>query len=169
MRVAGRAKQWERGEWVAGLDKMGSVADRRARGRVGASGKYGDGWLTSVVGRGLAEAQRRWQEIGRPYEVANAAERQGDALTCVCPEDAAAQLVEVGQGYAELGATGDPARCQHRLRELGVEALPRRATNQDIAQTLFLSPRTVEKHVARVLTKLGASRKDVRAARSAPG
>jgi len=35
------------------------------------------------------------------------------------------------------------------------------ATNQDIAQTLFLARRTVENHVARVLTKLGTKRKDI--------
>ncbi|MHC5909082.1 response regulator transcription factor, partial [Streptomyces sp. S6] len=79
-----------------------------------------------------------------------------------------------------------------RLREVGAVALGRRgrrgygselspreaevaellaggATNQDIAQTLFLSPRTVEKHVARVLTKLGTSRKTVHTALREPG
>ncbi|NEA64376.1 LuxR family transcriptional regulator [Streptomyces sp. SID12488] len=135
----------------------------------------------------FAESQRRWQEIGRPYEVARAAEHRGDALTCAEPEDAAGHLAEAVRGYTDLGATGDAARCQHRLRELGVAAVGRRgrrgygselsprelevagllsggATNQDIAETLFLSPRTVEKHVARVLTKLGASRKDVHTA-----
>ncbi|MDQ0934215.1 helix-turn-helix transcriptional regulator [Streptomyces turgidiscabies] len=132
----------------------------------------------------FAEAQRRWREIGRPYEVAKAAERRGDALMGARPEDAAAHLAEALRAYAGLGAVGDAARCRHRLRELGVEAVGSRgrrgygselspreqevaelltggATNQDIARTLFLSPRTVEKHVARVLTKLGRSRKDV--------
>ncbi|MBB5896470.1 helix-turn-helix transcriptional regulator [Kutzneria kofuensis] len=137
----------------------------------------------------FAEAQRRWQDIGRPYEVAKAAERRGDALTCVCPEDAPAHLADAVRGFTDLGATGDTARCQHRLRELGVQALrrpgrrgygnelsPRElevadllaggATNQDIAQTLFLSPRTVEKHVARVLAKLGTERKGIQGGRS---
>ncbi|WP_329266939.1 helix-turn-helix transcriptional regulator [Streptomyces sp. NBC_01451] len=135
----------------------------------------------------FAESQRRWQEIGRPYEVAKAAEHRGDALTCAEPEDAAGHLAEALRTYTDLGATGDAARCQHRLREIGVAAVGRRgrrgygselsprelevaellaggATNQDIAETLFLSPRTVEKHVARVLTKLGRSRKDVHTA-----
>ena len=132
----------------------------------------------------FAEAQRKWQDIGRPYEVAKATERRGDALTSSCPEDAASHLADAVRGFTELGATGDAARCRQRLRELGVEALPRPgrrgygcelsprelevaellaggATNQDIAQTLFLSPRTVEKHVARVLAKLGTDRKDL--------
>ncbi|WP_120049562.1 ATP-binding protein [Streptomyces griseorubiginosus] len=132
----------------------------------------------------FAEAQHRWQDVGRPYEVAKAAERRGEALTCSSPEDAAAHLADAAHGFTELGATGDAARCQHRLRELGVQTArrpgrrgygsqlsPRElevaellvggATNQDIAQTLFLSSRTVEKHVARVLAKLRTERKDI--------
>ncbi|MEU5041274.1 response regulator transcription factor [Streptomyces griseorubiginosus] len=35
------------------------------------------------------------------------------------------------------------------------------ATNQDIAQALFLSPSTVEKHVARALAKLRTGRQDI--------
>ena len=132
----------------------------------------------------FAEAQRRWQEIGRPYEVAKAAERRGDALVCSSPDEAAAHLADAARAFTELGATGDAARCQHRLRELGVQTSrrpgrrgygtqlsPRElevaklladgATNQEIAQTLFLSPRTVEKHVTRVLAKLHTCRKDI--------
>ncbi len=132
----------------------------------------------------FAEAQRRWQEIGRPYEVAKAAECQGDALAHAGLDTAATHLTDALRGYTELGAIGDAARCQHRLRELGVETVrrpgrrgygnelsPRElevaellaggATKQDIAQTLFLSPRTVEKHVTRVLTKLGIERKTI--------
>jgi DNA-binding NarL/FixJ family response regulator len=33
-------------------------------------------------------------------------------------------------------------------------------TNKQIAEVLFLSPRTVERHVASVLRKLGASSRD---------
>ncbi|WP_328752937.1 AAA family ATPase [Streptomyces sp. NBC_00285] len=131
----------------------------------------------------FAEAQRRWQDIGRPYEATKAAEHRGDALACSSPEDAVAHLADAARGFTELGATGDAARCQHRLRELGVQTSPPGsrgygmqlsprerevaellaggATNQDIAQTLFLSPRTVEKHVARALVKLRTSRKNI--------
>lgn len=86
--------------------------------------------------------------------------------------------------YCRLGATFDAARCRHGLRELGLArpSLPGRrgygdqlspreqevarmlvegATNREIAEALFLSPRTVEHHVARTLKKLGATRRDI--------
>ncbi|MGH3736876.1 MAG: helix-turn-helix domain-containing protein, partial [Micromonosporaceae bacterium] len=85
---------------------------------------------------------------------------------------------------AGLGATSDAARCARLLRELGQappgarpgrrgygDALSPRErevarliaagrTNREIAGVLFLSPRTVEQHVARVLRKLGAISRD---------
>jgi DNA-binding NarL/FixJ family response regulator len=42
--------------------------------------------------------------------------------------------------------------------------LTRDATNQEIADALVLSPRTVEQHVAQVLRKLGTTRRGVRTA-----
>ncbi|MEX3101839.1 AAA family ATPase [Streptomyces sp. ST1020] len=132
----------------------------------------------------FAEAQRGWQEIGRPYEAAKAAERRADALSCSSPDEAATHLADAARAFTELGATGDAARCRHRLHDLGIQTsrrpgrrgygtqlsprelevaklLAAGATNQDIAQTLFLSPRTVEKHVTRVLTKLRTCRKNI--------
>ncbi|MEU0886186.1 helix-turn-helix transcriptional regulator [Lentzea sp. NPDC005914] len=131
----------------------------------------------------FAAARERWQDIGRPYHAAKAAELRGKVLACSAAEDAAVLFAEALSVYTDLGATADAARCQHRLRSLGLgerrrgygtelsprelevaELLVRGATNIDIAQTLFLSPRTVEKHVARVLAKLGTTRKDVHTA-----
>ncbi|MGJ5890372.1 ATP-binding protein [Streptomyces niveiscabiei] len=132
----------------------------------------------------FADAQRGWQEIGRPYEAAKAAERRADALSCSSPDEAATHLTDAAHTFTELGATGDAARCRHRLHDLGIQTsrrpgrrgygtqlsprelevaklLAAGATNQDIAQTLFLSPRTVEKHVTRVLAKLRTCRKNI--------
>ncbi|WP_330290165.1 hypothetical protein [Streptomyces sp. NBC_00576] len=89
----------------------------------------------------FAESQRRWQEIGQPYEVAKAAACRGDALTCAKPEDAAVHLTEAVRGYTGLGAVGDAARCRHRLRELGVVAVGRRGRRSYGSE---LSPRELE-------------------------
>ncbi|MFI8454503.1 LuxR C-terminal-related transcriptional regulator [Kitasatospora sp. NPDC085464] len=88
-------------------------------------------------------------------------------------------------GCARLGASADAARCGRAVRGLGLarpepssggrgygdrlspreqqvaELLARGATNHDIARALVLSQRTVEKHVAQVLRKLGTIRRNV--------
>ncbi|MFI2740247.1 ATP-binding protein [Streptomyces sp. NPDC018711] len=135
--------------------------------------------------RHFADAAGRWREIGRPYETGRALERQGGALLVTDPAAAAGPLGEAVVLFTELGATADAGRCGRVLRDLGVtrrgpgrrgygdRLSPREhevagllaagATNQSIAEALFLSPRTVENHVAKVLRKLGADRKRVAA------
>ncbi|WP_354644447.1 ATP-binding protein [Kitasatospora camelliae] len=126
-------------------------------------------------------ARRGWQEIGRPQPSARAAEFQARAAARTCPEQAADPLAAAIDGYAALGATADLARCRRTQRQLGLvrpaatgrrgygrqlsprerevaALLARHATNQEIADALFLSTRTVEQHVAKVLKKLGAKR-----------
>ncbi|GAA1967240.1 ATP-binding protein [Catenulispora subtropica] len=129
-------------------------------------------------------ARRLWADIGRPYSHAQAVERMGVALAELDPGQGYARLDEAMTGFTKLGAAYDAARCQSTLRSLGLfrhaprgrhgygsqlsprerqvaELLAQGATNRDIAQALFLSPRTVETHVANVLRKLDTSRKDV--------
>jgi DNA-binding NarL/FixJ family response regulator len=105
--------------------------------------------------------------------------------------EAVGGLTTAAEAYEQLGATRDAGRCRHQLREHGAWAPSQRGrrgygselsprerevarmlaegrTNREIADGLFLSPRTVEQHVAKVLRKLGArSRTDV--ARKLPG
>ncbi|MER7842405.1 AAA family ATPase [Kitasatospora sp. NPDC096077] len=129
-------------------------------------------------------ALRRWREIGRPYEQADAAEQLGRTLAHRQPAVAAGRLAEALDAFTGLGATEDAARCRRAMRDLGLadsepparrgygdqlsprerevaELLVRGATNQDIARKLVLSQRTVEKHVAQVLRKLRTTRGNV--------
>jgi DNA-binding CsgD family transcriptional regulator/tetratricopeptide (TPR) repeat protein len=113
-----------------------------------------------------------WADLGRPYEAAL-------ALADVGTE---AALREALEALAELGAPAAAAIVTRRLRAIGARDIPRGprpATrqnsagltareveilglvveglrNREIAQRLFLSPRTVEKHVSAIMRKLGA-------------
>ncbi|GGQ54321.1 LuxR family transcriptional regulator [Kitasatospora griseola] len=138
----------------------------------------------------FAEAARRWREIGRPYETARALERESEARRRTFAGTAVEPLTGALALFTDLGATADVARCEQVLRDLGLvrrgpgrrgygsSLSPREhqvaglltagATNQQIAEALSLSPRTVENHVAKVLKKLGTSRKRVAAVYS-PG
>jgi ATP/maltotriose-dependent transcriptional regulator MalT len=124
-----------------------------------------------------ADAAKAYGLLPRPYEAAHATEAKGRCLLAA-GRDGATAVLEAMAAYERLGASRDVARCRHLLRSLGRELPHRRGrrgygsqlsprerdvvrlirtglTNREIAETLFLSPRTVEAHVARALRKLG--------------
>lgn len=131
----------------------------------------------SDAAAGHAEAARAYEALPYPYAAAQAWEAHGRCLLAA-GRDGVTVLADVANRYATLGATFDVARCRHLLRSLGGQAPHRRGrrgyggqlsprewevvrlvrsglTNREVAAALFLSPRTVEAHVARVLRKLG--------------
>ncbi|MFC5291239.1 ATP-binding protein [Actinokineospora guangxiensis] len=135
-----------------------------------------------------AAAARAFDTMGAPYLAALAWERTEAHRLSAGGDDAVAAYTRCAERYHALGATHDAARCRHLLRCLGIVTPSRQGrrgygerlsprelevarllaagyTNTKIAETLFLSARTIEHHTSRVLRKLQvASRRDIRAA-----
>jgi DNA-binding CsgD family transcriptional regulator/tetratricopeptide (TPR) repeat protein len=131
----------------------------------------------------FARSAAAWERLPRPYDALLARERQAGSLHADGGEEAAIALLErVCQGLSELGARGDAARVTHTLRGHGVDARPvsrwsRRGygdrlsprevdvarlivagrTNREIAKELFVSPKTVARHVDSAMRKTGVA------------
>lgn len=119
------------------------------------------------------EAAEAWAQLGCPYEQAVAL-MDGEDSTC---------LLEALEILDALGAAPAAAILRRRLRSMGVQGVPRGArhktrahpagltprqvevlelvaeglTNAEIAERLFVSPKTVDHHVSALLTKMEVS------------
>jgi DNA-binding CsgD family transcriptional regulator/tetratricopeptide (TPR) repeat protein len=100
--------------------------------------------------------------------------------------DAASWLLRALEGFEQRGLVAPAAACRAELRRLGrptqrgddeltarehevLELVAQGLANRVIAKRLFLSPRTVEKHVERLLTKTGAANRAQLAVHSVRG
>ncbi|MBT2481982.1 LuxR family transcriptional regulator [Streptomyces sp. ISL-94] len=123
--------------------------------------------------------------MGAPYHATRALERSARCLLADGGSGSGdVHLAEALSAYQALGAGWDAARCHSALRKYGLVAPHRRGrkgygpqlspreqevarlaaggrTNREIAEALFLSPRTVEEHMAHALRKLGVRSREV--------
>lgn len=115
-----------------------------------------------------------WQELDAPYETARTRVLVAEAYQALDDDDAAARECAAAKStFERLGATGDlaalllgedrrgdaaPAPCGLTTRE--VEVLQLVATgqsNREIAGALFISEKTVARHISNIFTKLDVS------------
>jgi DNA-binding NarL/FixJ family response regulator len=126
-------------------------------------------------------AAQEYERVLAPYEAARARERAAGLLLDAGDERASVVLRDAVAAYERLGATWDltraaglarrhgvtlPARHRSGRRGYGAALSPRERevaelaaggrTNKEIAQALFVSANTVEKHVGAVMRKLNA-------------
>lgn len=146
-----------------------------------------------TAARWFARAEQAWQRLPCPYEAARARERRGDCLLSQGDPVGGDCLLDALKDFDGLGASWDSARIKALLRAHGVplpypwrggrrryegelsprerevaELAGRGRTSPEIAQALYLSPRTVESHVASAMRKLGvASRRGLASAAEA--
>jgi DNA-binding CsgD family transcriptional regulator len=118
----------------------------------------------------LHRAAELWQRVGSPYAVARARVLLAQACRDFGDRAGAELELEAGRAVFErLGAVqdlkgleasneGPPPRASHGLTERELEVLRLVAsgkTNKSIAAALFLSAKTIERHVSNVFVKLG--------------
>ena len=163
-------------EFAAGVTGRDSPLAHAAVAAARAALAEAEGDLRAAADQ-YGEAARQYGALPQPYAAAQAVEGRGRCLLAA-GSDGAAAVDEAMATFERLGATRDVARCRHLLRSLGWRLPHRRGrrgygadlsprerevvrlvrnglTNREIAETLFLSSRTVEAHVARALRKLG--------------
>ena len=124
----------------------------------------------------LRHAWKLWIDLGARYEAAWARVRIGLACRALGDEDSAvSELAVAGRTFAEIGA--EPARVEvERLlgrdlpdgltaREVEVLRLVASGrSNPQIAQDLFLSQKTVQRHLSNIFGKTGVTSRTAAAA-----
>lgn len=162
---------------TAAADELEEIAERYATPWLRAVADLARGRLDLIAGNpeaasgALRRALHHWQTLDLPFEVASTRVLLGSASRSVGDAEGAAALFEAAAAIFErLGANADAARARE-LRE-GGSSLPdgltaREAevlrlvssgrTNKQVAGELFLSEKTVARHLSNIFDKIGVS------------
>lgn len=113
----------------------------------------------------LREASAVWQEMGASYELARTRVLIGNGCQLLGDDETAAvEFAAAGRQFQEMGVADVTSWLpiadggEHGLTGRELEVLQRLATgvtNKEIADDLYLSVKTVDRHVANILAKLG--------------
>jgi DNA-binding CsgD family transcriptional regulator len=165
-------------------DELGSIASAHGTAAVHAMAGQARGAVRLAEGAAqealpeLREAGRLWRELDVPYEAARVGVLVGLACQALGDEDGAALEFDAArQTFERLGAGPDVRRTERLAgagrnhgsslssRELDVvRLLARGRTNHAIAAELFLSEKTVARHVSNIFGKLNVSSRTAAAA-----
>jgi DNA-binding CsgD family transcriptional regulator len=144
---------------------FGSPALRAMAAYAAATVELASGETDEALGHGR-ESVRLWSDIGSPYEASRARVLVARALRELGDEDSAtAELAVARHGFADVGAAPGVQQVDKLLgrarpgglteREIEVLKLVAEGrSNPDIARTLVLSHKTVERHLSNIFTKL---------------
>jgi len=169
MLAAGEIEEAERD-----LDELARISDTFPTAAVRAESATARAAVDLAEGRAaealplLRASSATWRELDAPYETAKVSVLIASACRDLSDEEAAVfELRSAADVFARLGARPDlrrvegllaPARAAHGLTAREIEVLRLVAdgkTNQAIAAELFLSERTVDRHVSNIFDKLG--------------
>ena len=120
--------------------------------------------------RQLREAVRRWQDLDVPYEAARSRVMAAQAYRAIGDREAAILELEAAAAVFEaLGAAGDATQVELLMsdrvlpgsltvREVEVlSCVAAGQTNREVAAALFISEKTVARHLSNIFTKLAVS------------
>ena len=142
-----------------------------AQGAVALAQEQPKGALTA-----LRTSCRVWLELGSPYEAARVRTHIGLALRALGDEESAvAEIRAAQQTFGELGAVPALREVERLSSTLGPDGLTGREvevlrlaaeglSNQQIAATMFLSDRTIGRHLSNIFAKIGVATRTAAAA-----
>ena len=162
---------------TSAADELDSTATRFAIPYLCALAAQASGTVLHAERRGsdaltvLRDAWRRWQEIGAPYECARV--RESVALVCRdLGDDDTAQMEHdlASATYRQLGALPDLERLRVEFSPDSADSTPLTPrevcvlrlvaagkSNRAVATELFLSEKTIARHLSNIFVKLGIS------------
>jgi DNA-binding CsgD family transcriptional regulator len=158
----------------AGVDELVSIADRVGAPLLQAMALHATGAVRVAEHAPdavdvLRRAWRAWQDLDAPYEAARARVLMGIACRQQRDPDSADMEFDAARlVFEQLGAAPDASRVAALSRSAGTGPLTAREmqvlrlvatgmTNRAVAAELFLSEKTVARHLSNIFTKLGVS------------